>query len=551
MDDATLLRSYVDERSEAAFTELVRRHVDLVYHAALRQAGGDAHSAEEIAQNVFVALVRKAASLKNHTALTGWLFTATQLAAREYRRAELRRRLREQKAYAMNETELPENDAGWSQLRPVIDEALGELKPRDREAILLRFFENRTYAQVGEVLRLSENSTRMCVDRALEKLRGALSRRGVASTASALAGVLTGSAAQAAPTGLVQQISGAALAAGATAGGAASLFTLLQFMTKTKIIAMMATAAAGIAVGVAVQQYNQRATDRAKLADAERRETALVERISRLEKNLATATTLAAAQPAGAAAEKLLAGETPVLRAPETITRDMVQTRWKNARKLAEEGRHEEALREFLWCYDTGMRQVSGYFITRHSAVLDGIAALGKKYPLALDALRVRRDAAEAKLKAGADDMDTGKEFGQINRVLGENEKTLAMFDSLEVGDPRRNHIVDALQDKLLEDRRYVDLAKAMPYNDTKRAWEQMTQIALEPGLAEERIKVRRRSTVGWAASQIEIMAGAGDTLDASDFIERLLIFDNTPETHALIDKHLKRAGNPDLLKVP
>ncbi|MFT3867576.1 MAG: sigma-70 family RNA polymerase sigma factor [Nibricoccus sp.] len=549
MDDASLLRSYIDERSEAAFTELVKRHVDLVYHAALRQMGGDTHAAEEVAQNVFTSLVRKASLLKHHTALTGWLYTATQLAAREHRRAESRRRVREQRAYAMKEAEPPANDTEWNRLRPVIDDAFGELKPRDREAILLRFFENRTYAQVGEALRLSENATRMCVERALEKLHGALSKRGVVSTAAALAGALAIPATHAAPAALAQQVSGAALAAGVATGSGVSVFTLLELMTKTKIFVAATTVAAVVALSVAVQQHRQHETERAKLAESSRREAELVEKVAHLEKELAQTRTdrVHADEPA----EKLTSNSAQTLRAPEAITREMVDARLKHARKLAEEGRHEEALREFLWCYDIGTRQVSGYFITRHTAVLDGIVALGKSYPQALEALRLRRDAAETKLKEGANDLDLGKEFGQINRVLGENQRTRALFDSLETGDPRRNHIIDTLRAPLLKERRYVDLAKAMPYSETKSAWEHMVQSAHAVDVDEAVRQARRQGFVGWAAGQIEIMAGAGDTLDASDFIERLLVFNGTPETVALIEKHLQRAANPDLLKVP
>ena len=62
-DDATLLRRFVEQDSEAAFTELVQRHLDLVYGAALRRTGGDAHAAADVAQQVFAALARQARSV--------------------------------------------------------------------------------------------------------------------------------------------------------------------------------------------------------------------------------------------------------------------------------------------------------------------------------------------------------------------------------------------------------------------------------------------------------------------------------------------------------
>ena len=59
-DDDQLLQAYARERSEEAFRELVRRHLPLVQGVARRQAGIDAHLADDVAQRVFVALARKA-----------------------------------------------------------------------------------------------------------------------------------------------------------------------------------------------------------------------------------------------------------------------------------------------------------------------------------------------------------------------------------------------------------------------------------------------------------------------------------------------------------
>ena len=193
-DDAELLRRYAESRDEAAFAELVRRYLGLVYHAALRQMGGDAHAAEDVAQRVFALLAQKAPALRNHATLAGWLHTTTRLTASEARRTERRRRAREQEAFIMhgNTTTSPRssNDAAWFDLRPVIDEALGELDAPDRDAVLLRYFADLPHAQIGARLAISENAARMRVERALEKLHTRLTRRGVTSTASALGVVL-------------------------------------------------------------------------------------------------------------------------------------------------------------------------------------------------------------------------------------------------------------------------------------------------------------------------------------------------------------------------
>ncbi|MBI5382622.1 MAG: TonB family protein [Opitutae bacterium] len=254
IEDAELLRRYAENRSEDAFAELVRRHLNLVYSAALRQTGGDAHRAQDVAQLVFTDLARKAAALARRPTLAGWLYTSTHYATTKALRTEWRRQAREQEAHAMQEIL---SDSGptpdWDRLRPVLDAAMRDLNERDREAVLLRFFEGRGFAEVGARLSLTENAARMRVERALEKLRAQLARRGVTSTAAALAVLLAEQAVVAAPAGVAAHVTGAALL-GATAagGGAISLLHILS-MTKVQVgVASLALVAAG--TGVALQQ---------------------------------------------------------------------------------------------------------------------------------------------------------------------------------------------------------------------------------------------------------------------------------------------------------
>src|SRR4051812_26214927 len=150
-DDAELLRRYAEEAADDAFAELVRRHVNLVYSAALRQVNGDAHLAADVTQLVFTDLARKAAFLVKHRVLAGWLFTSTRFAAAKLVRGERRRQAREQESQLMPEFYDDESAArlDWQRVRPVLDEALAELSETDREAILMRFFEGRDFASVG------------------------------------------------------------------------------------------------------------------------------------------------------------------------------------------------------------------------------------------------------------------------------------------------------------------------------------------------------------------------------------------------------------------
>jgi RNA polymerase sigma factor (sigma-70 family) len=288
-DDATLLRQYATNRSEAAFAELVRRHVDLVYSAALRQVAGDTHLAMDIAQSVFTDLANKAAAVANCPVLAGWLHTSTHYAAAKAVRSEQRRRLREQQAHAMQELiNNSARDAEWSRLRPVLDTAIRQLPPEDRDAILLRFFEGRAFAVIGERLRLTENAARMRVERSLEKLRHELARRGISSTSGALATVLISQAVTAAPIPLASTITAAALTGTAATGAVA---TVLQFMaiTKTQMVVVGAILVAGGSVVIS-QQQTQRDLEREVL----RLQVAMVENESLRESNARLAQVLAA-----------------------------------------------------------------------------------------------------------------------------------------------------------------------------------------------------------------------------------------------------------------
>lgn len=262
-EDALLLRRYVEDRSEAAFAELVRRHLGLVYSSALRQVGGDAHLARDVAQAVFTDLARKAASLAHRPTLTGWLYTSTRYAAAKAVRAERRRRAREQQAHAMEELARDPTPAPvWEQLRPVLDDAMHALGDRDREAVLLRFFENRDFADIGSRTGLSENAARMRVDRALGKLQALLARRGVTSTAAALAVALPAHVAVAAPAGLAPAITAGALT-GASAGGGLALFA---FMSTAKFHLGVAGAIAAASTATFFLQYRTATHLEAELA---------------------------------------------------------------------------------------------------------------------------------------------------------------------------------------------------------------------------------------------------------------------------------------------
>jgi len=287
-EDAELLSRYATERSEAAFTEFTRRHVDLVYSAALRMVGGNVHSAQDVAQQVFTEAVRQVNNLARHPAPVGWLYTTTRLMALRVNRTEQRRKAREQEAHTMNEILHDDSPSDWSQLSPVIEDALHELSDKDRHAILLRFFQNKTLNEVGAGLNLSENAARMRVERALDKLRGKLARRGITTTTSVLAVVVSANAVQAAPAGFAAIISTAAVA-----GSTAHVSTLIA---ATKTIAMttlqktIVTAALMVAAGTGIYAIHQHSQLNGEIQTLQRERAPMTAQLQQLEQERDQAT---------------------------------------------------------------------------------------------------------------------------------------------------------------------------------------------------------------------------------------------------------------------
>jgi len=191
MGDWQLLQAYAKNRSEEAFAELVKLHLDWVYSVALRHVG-DRQQAEDVVQSVFVLLARKARDLGPGPSVGGWLFRTTRLVASNARRAELRRKSREETACTMNHdtTSTDTDEILWQQLAPHLDQAVAALSEADRSVILLRFYERMPLGKVGERMGVSEEAARKRVTRALEKLREFLDRCGVKLSGVVLGTVL-------------------------------------------------------------------------------------------------------------------------------------------------------------------------------------------------------------------------------------------------------------------------------------------------------------------------------------------------------------------------
>lgn len=263
MDDMELLQEYATRHSEEAFATLAKRHIDLVYSAALRHTRNH-HQAQEVTQAVFVVLARKAGSLNSRTVLAGWLFQTARLIAANYVRGEIRRARREQEA-CMQSDPNDQAEESWQHVAPILNEIIGDLREKDRNAIVLRFFQGKDYRQVAAVLGATEEAAQMRVSRALEKMRKMFARRGVVLSAVALGGVIAAQGTQAAPAGLA-----ATVAAGAIHGTALTASTLTLAEGTLKIMAWTKaklTIGAGVVVLLAFQ-HHQNAVQARQLAAA-------------------------------------------------------------------------------------------------------------------------------------------------------------------------------------------------------------------------------------------------------------------------------------------
>lgn len=555
-NDAELLRRYAEESAGEAFAELVQRHLGLVYHTALRLAEGDPTAAREMTQRVFTALAQHPAEAVASSDLLVWLHART----REVRKAwddDARRPREVAGRSAHGAAAASATGSDWDRLQPVIDEALEGLDEREREAVLLRFFEGRPFSEIGDTFFLTEDAARVRVNRAVEKLEAILARRGVSSSGESLTIALEQFAGGTVPAGLA-----ASIIAGALSGAPPA--TRPRRIRAERLALAAAITLALVAIGIAVHQARRATELNGSLALAQQNAADLRVQLEQVQARLAAEVRRAQAADEDNAqlieamdrlAAIKLEEEADRPEPGETVTPEMVSVRFRHAGELARTGQYAEALVEYLWCYDEGMPRFATFYGVRTSFLLAQIADLAKRHPPARDALRQRRDQAEARMRASATDREAAAEVAALNDALGESARTFAAFEMLRPDDPRRQELGARVFGTLVARKRYREAVQARDYAQMRGLFE-LTLSSLEgsgaTGRAEGSAEGRAAAHADLlrnTARDIEALAGAGEVAHARELASRVLEFDGSPEARALLQEHVARAGQPELLR--
>jgi RNA polymerase sigma factor (sigma-70 family) len=178
LSDGELLRRYAEGRNEDAFAELVRRHGPLVL-ATCRRVLGETATAEDAFQATFLLLVRKENQLHATGSLAGWLHGVALRTAREARRAEIRRRSREQAHPGPPPALDPGHDITWREVRERLDVELAALPAKYREPLALCYLQELSYEEAAHRIGCSVGALRGRLQRGKELLRTRLARYGL------------------------------------------------------------------------------------------------------------------------------------------------------------------------------------------------------------------------------------------------------------------------------------------------------------------------------------------------------------------------------------
>jgi RNA polymerase sigma factor (sigma-70 family) len=535
-DDHAQLRHYVVTGAEDAFAAVVRYYLPLVYGAALRRVGGDVHRAQDVTQAAFTELARNARALAGHPDVAGWLFTTTRFLAAKTVRAERRRADREHTASLTSDTMSPEQPVSQAPdaLHAVLDDVLMELRQLDRQVILLRFHQGLRLAAIAGRLGASENAIQKRLDRALDRLREKLARRGITSTAAAVAAAFEQQAAIAMPSGLAAAVLSAGLA-GSVAGG--GIFSGTTVVAVSKLQASLAAAVVLALGGALAWKVSE---NRARRETTLRQAAAAVSRVAALRQEFVTLRDRTATVEADAAKLEgaLRAAASPAPPAPRQLTDDRTRMTAANQRgsQLVREGNPQAALDVYLTCY----RELSSRGGVERQLMMSAIKGLGRTYPAALTALQELRDAAVRRVMANLDDRDAISEVAQLNERLGQNAASVALHDSLPPNHPGRQLLALIAGKAFLEARRYRDVLVGEPFGSMMTNFDRMAgMVQRETGPGATSF---RESLVKDTLADIEALTGAGQLAEAKILTDKLRAIDDSEATQAALKRHIERA---------
>ena len=255
MGDDELLQAFTEpgSGSEWAFRQLVDRYAGLVYSIAKRRVG-DRELAEEVSQNVFAILARKAGQLDARASLAGWLQRVAVLESAKAMRTEYRRKRKMDEYTEMTVTE-EDGAPRWNHVLSLLNEALHKLSDRERDLVLQRYLEGRSYKEIANETGRTKAACAKQSSRVLTKLCGILRRHGVTISAAALGAGIAAHYVRTVPAGLAQSLYQSALSA-SVSPTLASTFTTI--MTSTKFTTAAALISAGAAVPLSFQWANAR-----------------------------------------------------------------------------------------------------------------------------------------------------------------------------------------------------------------------------------------------------------------------------------------------------
>ena len=263
MDSENHLLAYVRSGDEAAFAKVVAAYSSLVYGTAYRKTR-NVQLAEEVTQNVFILLARKAEKLVSRPGLGGWLHRTALLVSQNLLRSEVAHQRR---------TELAKEKNNLSSGQDIeiffegVDEALDQLSESDRAVVMMRFFEEKEFREIGAQLGKSPDAVQKQIRRALDKLNRSLTAKGATFSLATIGLVLSSELAKAAPVASSAVISAKAVTATSSVSGAshfvANFFHIMNtFKTSTTVAAILL-----VAMIPAVIQHTQARENRRKLTE--------------------------------------------------------------------------------------------------------------------------------------------------------------------------------------------------------------------------------------------------------------------------------------------